>query len=541
MKKRIFLLFMCGALLTAAGCGNSKTDNGTQNNASEGNVTNSTNDSNDDNAGTGNETGTNDSSDSGNSSAPTDNSPITDIGNGTLYSVIPKLHTAYHATEDDISLLYCDYETLQISGDTYPALVAAVAQWQEDTLAELERTESEYIDIAKEDSSASMEEFYGYSLSQTYEIKRLDSHVLSLTEFYDEYTGAAHPLSYKDGINFNAATGELITLDTLVTDYDAFSEAAISYILDSLKHNDLEEDNYYEMYEELVHESFAETPWYFSASGITMIYNTYSIAPYAAGILEITLPYDTFDSYIKEEYRLGTAPGVVSIPVEETTSLTVNTESGSHELTITNGYALENEDSYEDVSPLITLDGSSVTTEQLFFSIMDCYLIYQTDRTLLMMDGTMFSDDYTTVLYDITDGTLKELAAIGASIHMPSANTTALSVRIDALGTYFSTVEYDLSSGNELKMLDSEYFISSATVPLVTTKELPVTNAAGEEIMLPVGTSVLPIVTDTESYIRLSDTATYEEYTVHFNRDNYIIMIDGVEEYEYFEVLPYAG
>lgn len=540
MKKRIFLILMCSALVFAVGCSNSKEANTPGNNASES-------DMNGDESGGSGESGDNADSES-NSDTSANNEGSTNADHNTtdtsaageLYSVIQLRKHFQDLDEDGTVLLYSDYDTIQISGDAYPALAAKVEEWQDEQTAELSQSRLDYMEIAKEDR-ASMEEFYGYSISQDYDIKRLDSHVLSLTESYYEYTGGVHPSYYVDGCSFNAATGEPLALVDVTEDYAAFTEAAIKYILEDLKNKEYGEDSYFDGYEDMVRENFDQTPWYFSAAGITMIYNPYDIAPYAFGMIEVTLPFDSFDSYIREEYQPKAEEGLVAIPVEESASLDIDTGKGSYTLIITNGYELGNDGVYESIPPVLTLNDSTVTPDHLFLRIMNCYLIRQADRTLLMMDGNMFTDDYVTALYDITDGTLRELSSIGASIHTPGINTAELSVRIDVLGTYSSTVSYDISAGQEFQMLDPSYEIDAPFNILTTVKELPVTTEEGEEIMLPAGTSLLPATTDTESYVELTDVATSEHYTLHFNREDYIIMIDGIEEYEYFEMLPYAG
>lgn len=547
MKKRMYILFVCFSLIFTTGCSMTPSANSNENGAtSDGIVSENSESTNNENTASENNDAENVnienavSEKNDNESNGNEDTNSKDTTQLALYSVIPTQDSFQYTAEDGTPLLYSDYQTLDISGKDYPVLAEAFRQWQKQRIHELEKTLADYSEIAKEDS-LSYDEFYGYSVSQSYAVKRLDHSILSIIDSYSEYTGGAHPSYYQDGINFDVATGKLLTLADITKDYATFTEAALPYITDYLKNLDTFDLGYYDDYETIVKESLDTIPWYFSASGITLMYNPYMIAPYAAGRFEVTLPFDTFKSYIKDEYHLTTATGVASIVYDGKTNAIVPTSSGSYSLTITDGYYVDGPEVYEDVPPVITFNGTSFTTEKYFLYLRNCYLIQQPERTLLMIDGDMASEDYTTALFDVTDGTLKEISSIFASVETPGVDTVTLSVRQDVLGTYFTTANYDLTAGKEFHMMSDSYSIATPYSPLVTTRELPVTNSNNEKILLPAGTSLTPTTTDGETFVTISVEGDSDTYTIHFTREDYTIMIDGVEEYEYFEMLPYAG
>lgn len=516
MKKKSLILFICAMLIFTMSCGKNKHSS---------NTISSTAISKDDTSDNLKET-EKDLQDTGSITAD------------SLYSVIPTHHSSQFPSKDQsVVLLYSDYVTIEIQGEEYRTLANKVADWQDTQLEALEKEEAEYVQKASEDR-LNMTDFYGYSLSYNLALKRLDHRVLSMTRTCYNDFGGVHPFNYVEGINFDAATGELLSLEDVVNDYDSFSWAAITYIINYLENSDYAE-GLFPQYTELISDSFASTFWYFSAEGITMIYNTYEIAPYAAGTIEVSLPLEDFSDYFKADYQIKEEPGLIAVPLGET--VTVHLNGTAHTILLKDLYSTSTSNTYAENSVTITLDNSSFSMDNYFYYNCDCYMIRQDDRILLMLDGDAASDDYVTVLLDISDGTIREVTSTGAAICFPGINTALLSLRLDILGTYSCEVNHDLSKGNELKPLETEYIILNSYQNLVTTRELPVTDADGRERTLPAGTSLIPLSTDGTSYMRFSNAKNKKEYTLNFSRKEYTIIIDGIAEYEYFEVLPYAG
>lgn len=515
MKKKSLILFICMAMVLAAGCGK---DGRTSSDISS--------------------TAQVKDEDSDSDKQTTGDLESSSVTAASLYSVTLTHHASQETTgKTSVVLLYNDYDTIEIQGGGYQALSDSVAQWQDQKLEEIEQLTDDYVKAADEDRK-NMEEFYGYNLSYDILLKRLDSHILSITNTCNTYLGGAHPSYYTEGINFDAATGELLSLKDIVNDYSGFSAAAVSYILDYLS-DSVYADGLYPDYEDMIPDSVENISWYFSADGLVFVYNTYEIAPYAAGTIEIPLPLAEFSGYLKEKYQQREEPGLAAVPFGEPT--TVCLDGVSHTISLENSYSTQAPNTFDDNSVTLKLDDTALNMDQYFHWLRNCYVIRQDDRTLLMVDGDMASDDYVTVLLDISDGTIRELSSAYASIDTPGVHTALLGIRVDALGTYSSKIHYDISAGNELQPLETEYIIDSAYQNLITKKELPVTGEDGTESTLPVGTSLLPLATDGKSYIRLMDVDTDKEYTVYFTREEYTIMIDDIEEYEYFEMLPYAG
>ena len=271
-----------------------------------------------------------------------------------------------------------------------------------------------------------------------------------------------------------------------------------------------------------------------------MVYNPYAIAPYAAGDIHVTLPASEFTSLLKEEYLTCSGIGYASVPKDTLITYTVGAFDAAHTILITNETTAD-ENGYEDNIPYITLDDVKTPVAEWSSWLLNCYLIRQANgRTLLAFENSFMSDDYETFLYDISNGTLEKVDSAYAAISAAGTNTLTLSTHLYVLGTYTGYRTYDIS-GDSIQPLEEEYYIPSAYSNITTIREFPVTDASGANVLLPVGTTLKPIATDEKSYLKAKDIATDKEYTIYFTKEDYQIIIDGVDEYEYFEMLPYAG
>lgn len=540
MKRRFFTLLLCTALIFSAGCSKIPA-----NSLSGEAIENNDNSSDDDNTvdmEDMEDTDNNDNETADTEQTPETDTEITENTSSQLYSVASQRYTDNIFSEEDASLLLMEscYDTIEIQGDGYDALKTAVSQWQTATLENLQVYIDSCTESAKEHSEQTTD-FYGYSVSQTYQVMRSDTRILSILEDYYEYAGGAHPSYYISGINFDAVTGKRLTLEDIAVNPEEFQQQALAYVLDYLKNSDVgQEDGFYDDYESIIQETYSNTSWYFTAAGITFVYNPYEIAPYAAGNFEITLPAAEFEPLLKEEYRTSATTGYAYIPTDEVVTFSNTATGDTHYLSLNIEKVMQSYGSEEEFS-YITLNSEKTPVAEWSSWLQNCYLIHQPNgRILLAAENSFMSDDYEMTLFDISNGSLEKVDSVYAAIAAPGVDTITLSTYLYVLGTYTGYRTYDIS-GNSIQPLGEEFYIPHSYSNLTTIKELPATDSTGAEVLLPVGSVLKPVATDEESYIRLKDIATDSEYTVHFTRDEYHITIDGIDEYEYFEMIPYAG
>ena len=154
-------------------------------------------------------------------------------------------------------------------------------------------------------TDGSLEWFFPYELDRTMDVARGDSRVLSLTVLDYTFSGGVHGYGALGALNFDLLSGEELHLEDLTDDPEGFLERCGEKLLDISRSGEyaaLALGGYFPGYENDVPGLLRDGNWYFDSKGITVIANPYELAPYAAGRIEFTLPYDWLRGQIREEY-----------------------------------------------------------------------------------------------------------------------------------------------------------------------------------------------------------------------------------------------
>ena len=159
--------------------------------------------------------------------------------------------------------------------------------------------------------------FTPYALERTMDVMRGDDRVLSLTYLDYSFAGGAHGYGALRGVNFDVRTGEKLTLGDLAEDPSGFLDQCADFLWEDSRrgeHTFLALGGYFDDYEQTLPALLQDGGWYFSQEGIVVIANPYDIAPYAAGRISFTLPWDWLRWRIKEEYvpRTQTVSGTLA-------------------------------------------------------------------------------------------------------------------------------------------------------------------------------------------------------------------------------------
>lgn len=128
--------------------------------------------------------------------------------------------------------------------------------------------------------------WYSYDYRVSYEVKYNENNQLSILVYDYMYTGGAHGMSVVKSYNFNALTGDQIYLQQA-----AGSSAAMSKI-----HQYALEELHIRNYGfKLTNLNLSNNnAFYFTLGGITLKFQEYEVAPYAAGMPEVNVPYKLF-------------------------------------------------------------------------------------------------------------------------------------------------------------------------------------------------------------------------------------------------------
>lgn len=204
-------------------------------------------------------------------------------------------------------------QSVQVTGDGYEKLQQAL---DKDNADSMELAKEDLANLAEiPDDAAEEVPQVPYEVDSTVILKRADEKVVSYLRESFSQLGGAHPSTYYTGKNYDAKTGEILTLRELTPDYDGLYQ----YVCDELaKRNSENPGNFFDDYESTVHELFYgaaledETAgntesgdeglylemqgmiqWYLDKDGLSVIFNDYDIAPYAAGPSVVTIPFSS--------------------------------------------------------------------------------------------------------------------------------------------------------------------------------------------------------------------------------------------------------
>lgn len=140
----------------------------------------------------------------------------------------------------------------------------------------------------------------GYLESLTIDETYLTDGLVSIRCTADSYYGGAHPMSGAHTRSFDLTSREFLTLDYLdfaPSDMTALGETLTHtlalYILDEIDEEGLAAE-YYEDYYSYIFDLAANANFCFTDAGMTILFDPYVIAPYAAGPQEFTVPYEVF-------------------------------------------------------------------------------------------------------------------------------------------------------------------------------------------------------------------------------------------------------
>ena len=456
----------------------------------------------------------------------------------------------------DLSLCNLTYNMICGSGKDYPKLSSALDDWSMTREKELHDLLEEYANYALEDEALlnqALEQEYHcmYDITQSLALTRSDSQVVSIVEYSSDYFGGPHGNYWYQGINFDAKTGEILSISEVIKDKTGFYPAANDYIAKKIEQKAEQEDigdllwpDYTKIIENMWNE---EVSWYFDASGLTIVFNPYEIAAYAVGTFFITLPYSEFGTYFSDQYFNTSLEGVIKLQPEEVYSM--ETSEGTVDVKI----SMQSE--YEYGFNKVQVCVGELETEVGEFSYVEnAYILKRNDnKVFLIITCDYMSNDYATYLYDITEGKVKLCdEMMNASIGGGNVNTDSvdLCVYLDVLGSYASRTAYTIDRNGQFHQVQDLYQIGLGRSPhdsavLTTIKELPVI-LNGEATVLPVGSRITITGTDNESVITFYDLDTCLDGEIHYVRgdggeDTWTIYIEGCPDYEYFENLPYAG
>lgn len=212
-------------------------------------------------------------------------------------------------TEGETVIMTSSFDRVTVTVEGNEAATQAIMAEFEKREQSFQENLAESLEWAKQDMLVS-DSGMSYSENQGYAVERNDGRILSFSDSFDNFEGGAHGSYMEYGLNFDAETGAVLTIEDIAQDKAAFQEICVQEMLrqcEDLKAQGMLFDD--EILESVgglqgIMESKMEgEEWYFTEEGIRFISNIYEIAPYAAGNFQFDIPYEMINDVLKEEYR----------------------------------------------------------------------------------------------------------------------------------------------------------------------------------------------------------------------------------------------
>lgn len=160
---------------------------------------------------------------------------------------------------------------------------------------EMSNCRTSFENTVKEDAEFLAENGMQYSYDSSIKnVKYFDGSYLSFIQEDYEYLGGAHGLPLWEGYVFDLTTGERLLLpDIIENSEEELKDIVTQYFSEKI---DKEPEGYWEYAKDVVYEMFTleSTDFVLTDEGMCFYVHPYNIAPYAAGLPEVTIPYSEF-------------------------------------------------------------------------------------------------------------------------------------------------------------------------------------------------------------------------------------------------------
>lgn len=476
------------------------------------------------------------------------------------HSLNIELSAQYEGEWDESgAIITADCSEIHILDEGYAALKTVLQEYNEKNWQEVYDIYLENRENVKDSAFTSAEKL---SISREITITRADERILSFINMETSYLGGAHGDYYADAEVFDTETGEALKISDVVTDLDA----VYAYVLEELKAQENAE-MYFDGYEETLHQVFYEESetleWNMDMEGITFTFNPYLIAPWAARTISVNLPFEL--ELIKEEYSVTTERPILRVNVNVPFVTDADGDGSEeryviyerrHDETYTTELTLE---TYPDVElPEEELEVQKKSQEFKFYGELKyLYVVTAKNGKKYLYTEFLSENDWHSMEVIDLSALLEERDAYvgkadGATYGHFIADSDQFSLykRIYVLGTYTAYKIYCVGEDG-MPITDSDMYelvncIAGREIGLTTKKNLKVQlyldgSDETEEMVLQKGTVVYPKGTD-ESTVMKVETEDGRICDLFLEKSEMgTFQIDGVDENDCFEFLPYAG
>ncbi len=481
-------------------------------------------------------------------------------------SDILNVKTSYeydHFWKENCPSVRLQCEQVTVSDEGYEELKKALEVYNTETWFNIQPMYQELVQFAQEGLQSAATELF---IEREIEVTRADSRIFSFIDDESSYTGGAHGSYYKSTRTFDAQTGKALQLSDVVTDYDRVYQM----VLEDLNRHYIK-DAFFPDYEETLHDMFyrkegvAASPveWSMGTDGITFWFSQYVIGSWASGPFRAEIPYtgneELFaDAYVPPVYAAGT---IRKIGEGERFTVKSGPEGKPMDLCYYLQYMNSNEEMNLSIRTYEKEYGNQIEQyTQDFYGT--CEAVYFTElangAAYLYAEYGTDNDHRETHVINLNgrSGNQPAFSDVGIApgdiygYFVADAGTLRLYGHTYTLGTY--RVYQDCHVGEDGIPVPDEAMMTitpydgSEPVTITSARELKVwvhgANETKTETVLPAGTVFQPYRTDGETMMEMKlKDGRICDLPLERIEDEYGFLINGVSEYECFEMLPYAG
>lgn len=360
--KKLFLLFVAVSVLSLSGCKGAGNENGIQEDTKDVQSEETVEESQTEESADVNQEAKNDN-EAEDKQESTELSPISVM-------VESRYETQKHPKEeyfDEASVTYALYSLAGEDAQNYPKLNDALIALGKEQEANSKKSLQDLKEAYELDQEGNDNIDFAYYFEDKVEgkILRADSVILSIEESSYYFSGGAHGIYGNLGINFDAQTGEKLTISQIVKDTDAL----LALVKKKLTEN-YPEVQFDDLDEKLKAETVKDLNFAVTADGIKIYFNPYELASYADGEQQITVTFAENAELFEDRYTKTPANYVTPIDTTYPVSLDLNQDGQLETLQI-----VEKSDEYDMLSWEVQLGDQTWKDENDYGFNVDPYLV----------------------------------------------------------------------------------------------------------------------------------------------------------------------
>ena len=414
--------------------------------------------------------------------------------------------------------------------------------------------------LAKEDFAQMFEENDGEELgwyfyqSTEYFLQRADDVIVSLLSNYEDYTGGVHGYYSTFGYNIDPKTGKDVAFSDIVTDRASFDKL----IYDSLVENypeEIYEDNRQQFYDDRREYGYN---WSIDYNKLTVYFNPYEIASFAAGIIKVDVWFDEHPGLFNEKYTKAPSSYAVELPDFEPYTFDIDKNDGKRDTITVGSYEYSD---YECGEISISINEGEYRDSGLYGFSLTPLLICVEGKYYVYAEVGQFDGGNVIHIYDINESTVKKVKVFENGfkklwdysgidyggyyreiVNNPeSMNFERYFRLIDTRNTAYRNYSANPENGIP-ESEDKVYTVNEDNYKKLTIREVPVTiTSTGKKETLPPDTTLTLKYTDCETYIdALLDDGRMCRITVETKNEG--TFIDGVDTIQCFtDIYPDYG